>query len=94
MEQSRSSEANIHSANREITHRLWNPNVHYRVYKNPPLVHILIHMNTVHTLPPYFPKIQPKFCMHFSSLPCVESLHTIHKKYGEGRFSCDIDWTH
>jgi hypothetical protein len=38
MEQSPSWEADSHSAIPKNTHLLWNPEVHYRVNKNPPLV--------------------------------------------------------
>jgi len=58
MEQSPSSEANIHSASQEIPRLLRNPNVNYRLHNSPPLVHILSQMNPVHIFPPYFPKIQ------------------------------------
>ena len=33
-------EANRFSASQEIPHVLWNPKVHYRIYKCPTLVHI------------------------------------------------------
>jgi hypothetical protein len=57
MEQSPSWEADSHSAGPEIPCLLWNPRVHYRVHKNPPLVPILSQMNSVHTFPPCYPKI-------------------------------------
>jgi hypothetical protein len=46
-------EANSHSA----SHLLWNPKIHYRVYRSQPLVPILSQMHPAHIFPPYFPKI-------------------------------------
>jgi hypothetical protein len=40
----------------DISRFLWNPQVHYRVHKSPPLAPALSQMRPVHTLPPYFPK--------------------------------------
>jgi len=57
MKQSPSWEANSHSASQEILHLLWNLKVHYCVHNSLPLFPILSQMHSVHTLPPYFPKI-------------------------------------
>jgi len=69
MEQ-RTWKANSHSANQEILRLLCNPKVYYRVHKILPHVPILNQMHPIHTLPRYFPT-RPKFCILFSSLPCV-----------------------
>jgi hypothetical protein len=57
MEPGPSLEATNCAATQELPSSLWNPRVHHRLHKFPPLVPILSQINPIHTIPSYLSKI-------------------------------------
>jgi hypothetical protein len=57
MELSPSREAANCAATQELPSVLWNPKVHYRVHKSPPLVPTLSQIDPMPTIPSYLSKI-------------------------------------
>jgi len=91
MEQIPHCESNSHSASQEFLHRLWNPNVHYRVHTSMPSVHILSQINPIHTFPPCFYKI-----LSYISLPSTprSSACSLPFRFSYRNFLCIFQLSH
>jgi hypothetical protein len=45
------------AATQELLSILWNPKVHYRAHKSPPVLRILSQINSIYTIPSYLSNI-------------------------------------
>lgn len=62
IEETHSWESNIFSATNKIYHFSWNPKIHDRFHKNPPLVPVLCYISSEQTLSPP-PRIYLRFIL-------------------------------
>ena len=75
LQQSPSWEAKSSTASKEITHILWNPNVHCRVHNSPPPVPALSQIIPVHAFPLYYSKVHLNIILQFTLRSCEFSLY-------------------
>jgi hypothetical protein len=77
-DQSPSWESNSRPASQEFPCLLRNPEVYYRVYKIPPLIHILNQMNPIHTFSPYVCKVHARqMRIKFGTTELITTIITI-----------------
>jgi hypothetical protein len=74
MEQSPFRKSNRFSASQEILRILWNPEVHYRLYKGPPFVPILSQINPVRAQPSLFLKIHLDIILKSTLYNAIKSI--------------------
>jgi hypothetical protein len=88
-------EAAYCAATQELPNILWNPKVHYRVHKSPPLVPILSQIDPIPTIPSYLSKIHFNIVHPPTCGSAIVILYPCWCNYVEARFvgnSCFESW--
>jgi hypothetical protein len=94
MKKSSSWEANKFSARHGYARILWNPNIHYRFHKSPPLVPVLSQINPFHTpaLHSSFLKIYFNIILSSTSWSLKWLWHTSHAVWLKNKCMENILW--
>jgi hypothetical protein len=89
-ELSSSWEAANCAATRELPSISWNPRVHYRDHKYPPLIPILSQIDPVHTIPSYLSKIYypPTYVLVFLVISFLLAFASISYMHSTSPHSC------
>jgi hypothetical protein len=76
-------EAASRAATQEFPSILWNPKVHYRAHKSPPLLPILNQMNPVHTTPSYLSNVRSNLVLFTHLRLGLPTIRNVKKKDGK-----------